>query len=515
MAIGDIGHWQDNAGSQMPSTSWAGLNFASQQRLDNSNYSKTNDSTIKLASAGNYLIVATVRYGGGSNRMTPQGRLSLTTGSGSLFTTYTSGYMRDSSETDAWFKVYGVYHGGSANDEIQIQHRRDSNSSGTGTIVNTSDIQIVQLDYSNIGIYTDTSGGATLGGTSPNTLALNNSVVETDSDAISRSGNTITIKNDNKNYLLIWGIGGVGGSSNNRTQRLGQLNYDGSSHLETRNYTYIRNSANNTTGMSSVDVIKTGTSNRTIKMECFRGVGVNADEGGALSDGDWQTSANQSGIVVIELNDGTDIFRSHDSTGVQSVNVAGTLNGLRDVDISSTTLTKSSNTELNCDSASDLFVSANLWLPRHNVGATARFTGYATVKVNGSETTVGRHGSYTRGNEGSTDAFGMAYNPSGIYTTSSDDEKISITFDKLSGTENGGDPRTQPNGVNFVAINLDTLSGSTNVIINADNIELPITVLQATVVKYAVSTGLYKTSGIVGVINSKGFETTVYLVKDE
>jgi len=94
-AIGDIGHWRDNAGSQVPGTTFAAFNFASQQRNDGI-YTKPNDSTIEIEEAGDYLIIGTMRFSDTSNaRVGPQTRCNLTTGSGVLFTSYYSGYSRD------------------------------------------------------------------------------------------------------------------------------------------------------------------------------------------------------------------------------------------------------------------------------------------------------------------------------------------------------------------------------------------------------------------------------------
>ena len=97
-----------------------------------------------------------------------------------------------------------------------------------------SDVQIVQMDYANIGIYTDSTGGSAYGGTTPNVVNLDNNVIQTDTTSIERSGDVVTIKGDNKRYLVMYCVSGNTGGD--RTQRIGQLEIDGVADVATRSY---------------------------------------------------------------------------------------------------------------------------------------------------------------------------------------------------------------------------------------------------------------------------------------
>ena len=65
-AIGDIGHWRDSIGGQIPGTTFAGFDFNQQIRNDGI-YTKPNNSTIQFSEAGSYLVIATIRDTDGSN----------------------------------------------------------------------------------------------------------------------------------------------------------------------------------------------------------------------------------------------------------------------------------------------------------------------------------------------------------------------------------------------------------------------------------------------------------------
>lgn len=145
MAVGSIGHWRDSAGSQLPGTAWAGFNFASQQRLDDSAYSKPNDSTIEFEEAGLFAIKWQLIGTDGSNgRNTPQTRASQTTGSGHFFTTYCSGFNRNTNNND-WGLWGYAFINAAINDQVQIQWRRDTDAPTTGSTINASDVQVVKL----------------------------------------------------------------------------------------------------------------------------------------------------------------------------------------------------------------------------------------------------------------------------------------------------------------------------------------------------------------------------------
>lgn len=458
-AVGDIGWWRDCVGGQIPGTIFsAGFDFDAELRNDGI-YSKPDNATIQLDEAGTYLIIASIRGVDTSNgRYNPQARVALTSGSGTLFTSYYTGYSRDNSENVNWTRAVGVVLGASSGAQVQVQRRRDTDAPTSGSVACESDVQVVRIAPTNYGLYAFGNTSNTYGGTSPNTVDI--TALSSESDTAAISGNTttdtVTVKGDNKRYLVLWSVSGATGGS--RTQRIGELVYDGSPELATRSYCYQRSSADEYCGLGSMDLIQTSTADRTISAEVYRGPGVAADDGGADNDGSFVEDGNGQ-LLVLELPDSAEVFRSHDSTGLQDITAAVSINSMRNVDFSdSTSFSQSSNSAMSVASAADIFVWGNVWTARNNVSASTRLTAYGQITINGTGTSTGEHGNYTRGNQGTVDTFAGSFHPAGIFAVSGSDT-IGLGMAPLSGTEGGGTDRTQAGTVGFLALNLDTLGG--------------------------------------------------------
>lgn len=456
-AIGDIGHWRDSVGSQIPGTAFGAFSF-NDEIQNNGIYTKPNASTIELDEAGDYLIIATMRDSDTSNgRYNAQARVALTSGTGTLFSSYYSGYSRDTSENQAWTRAIGVIIGASANAQVQVQKRRDTDTPIGGSVVGRSDVQVIRINPTNHGIYGIGGTGNVYGGTTPNLVDVDTVVSESNTAAIegNTTAETITIKGDNKKYLVAWSTSFTGAA--NRTQRIGHLEYDGVDELPTRSYCYTRNAANEYCGLGSMDIIETGTADIVIQAEVYRGDGVAADQGGALVDETAATDGNGQ-MIVLEMPDYLEVFRSHDSTGLQDVTAAQTMNIARDVDFNdSLSFTKASNTAVDVTNPADIFSWANIWTARNNIASGARQTSFGSITINGVEQSTGEHGNYSRGNQSTTDTFGMSFHPAGIFTVGTAGHDIGVNSDPLAGGEAGGTDRTQPNTLGFFALNLDTL----------------------------------------------------------
>jgi len=97
--------------------------------------------------------------------------------------------------------------------------------------------------------------------------------VVSESDVSAIEGNTttetITLKGDNKKYLIAWSVSFTG--SGNRTQRIGHLEYDNTDKLATRSYCYRRNASNEYCGLGSMDMVETSTADIDVRAEIFRG----------------------------------------------------------------------------------------------------------------------------------------------------------------------------------------------------------------------------------------------------
>ena len=206
-----------------------------------------------------------------------------------------------------------------------------------------------------------------------------------------------------------------------------------------------------------MDILQTATADRDIQVEVFRGPGVAADDGGADDDGSWVTDGNGQ-MIVLELPDSLEVFRSRDSTGLQDVTSAVTINAMRDVDFNdAASFTKASNTAMDVTNPADIWASANIWTARNNVGSGSRLTAFGSISVNGVQQSTGEHGNYTRGNQATTDTFGGSFHPAGIFTVATAGHDIGVEMDPRVGTEGGGTDRTQANTVGFFSLNLDTL----------------------------------------------------------
>lgn len=475
------GHWRDNAGNQTPTTSWAGFNMASQIRNDSgSNLTKPNDSTVQvgeaLPSGKAKIFIANIKWDTShNNRGNIQARFVLSSGTGNLFTTYATGFVRNTSNNETWVRVIGVLTGNSLNAQVQLQWRRSSQGITTATLANVSDLQVADLYYSEIGMYTDSVGNQALGGTTRTTVNLDTNVQQTNTAAIERVGDQVTMKGDNKKYLILGSVAGDTGGS--RTQRNICLAYDGTADLATQGYCYQRNSANPYGGVVLHDLYETSTANVTVEMQGYRGDGVAANQGGADVDGSWNTTPGFSGLCVIELEDDAEGFHSTDGTGGQDIagGATSTINAIRTTDFNdSASYTRASNTVMNVETDHNMLAFSSLWAARVSVAGNARGNIGARITINGTDQSVGEHGNYSRGNQGSQDCFGWGANPGGIFAVTNTDDIGVETFD--SG-DNGGDDTTQAGSVMFWALNLDTLepaasgvTGTANITEGADTV---------------------------------------------
>ena len=107
------GHWRDSAGNQALTTSFVGYDFATEINNDSgSGLTKPNDSTIQVsdampASGGKArLFIATIKIETShNNRGNAQARFALTSGTGTLFTTYSTGYVRNNGNKFMWISL--------------------------------------------------------------------------------------------------------------------------------------------------------------------------------------------------------------------------------------------------------------------------------------------------------------------------------------------------------------------------------------------------------------------------
>ncbi len=456
-AVGDIGHWRDSVWGQIPGTTFGGFDFSQEIRNDGI-YSKPANDTIQLGEAWDYLIIATTHDDDNSNgRYNAQLRVNQIAGTGEVFTSNYTGYSRDTSEDESWTRAISVVIGASANSQVQVQKRRDTDAPTWGSIVNASDVQVIRLEQTNYGIYGIGWTGNNYGWTTPNTVDIDSIVNESDTAAIQANlgSDTITLRGDNKKYLIAWSTS-FGGTWN-RTQRIGHLEYDGADALGTRAYCYRRNNNNEYCGLGSMDLVQTSTADIDVQAEVFRGIWVAADQGGANADSTLATDGNGQ-MIVLEMPDTLEAFRSQDSVWLQDVTSAQTINFARNVDFNdATSFSKVTDSEISVTNAADIFSWSNIWTARSNVASGARQTSYGSIVIDWVEQTTWRHGNYSRWNQGTTDTFALGFQPAGIFTTTGPWATLWVNTDPIAWWEGGGTDRTQPGTVWFFALNLDTL----------------------------------------------------------
>lgn len=464
MAI--IGHWRDNVGGQSISAAntFEPFDFAQQIRNDaGGNFSKPNDSTIQLGNAGGihptgvgylgYEFEANIQFETTNNTRTVyQGRIELVSGTGTIFSSYKTGFNRNTQNPTAWVKIWGFVADSSANAQIQIQVRRDTSAGASTSVINASDVQVLAHPYRNIGIYGTTAINA-YGGTTPNTVTIDQTVLETDPGEIGRSGNLIQLGGTEAYYKSIWNVSGAFGGQ--RTQRVGQLEISGTPNLDSRSYCYQRSNTTEYAGLGG-KYLHYG-SNDDIEIQVWRGDGTGADQGGADSDGSWLSSSTETGICVLQLWADTEAWIGRDDTGLQTLAGVATvdLNVMRDIiREDSTSFVKENDTSIEAQLAMDAEIHSNIWTARQNVASGSRGMFGARVEIEGIDQTLGEDGTYTRGNQGNQDTFAGSMHPGGFFSLVAND---SVQIESFDAGDNGGGDRTQPGTAGFYAINLDTI----------------------------------------------------------
>jgi len=457
--FGEIGHWTDSGGSQIPGTTYAAMEFAAETRNDGI-YTQVSNTTFELDTPGHYRITARLYLEDTSNgRYNPQAQVVLTSGTADVvFTTRATGYSRDTSEDTAGVEVEAYIVNASENAQFQLQWRRDTDAPTGGSVVNASSLQVIHYDHSAVGVYSLTTANQALGGTTPNVVGLT-ADFQSDTAAIEISGgNLITCKTSGRLYEVIGFIAGDTGGA--RTQRIVQVDYTaGGPTGEPRGVAYHRSATNEYAGALITDLLEHGGTNITFELEVFRGPGVANGDGGADVDGSWVSDTG--GVCVIELPDGVEGGRWYDGTALQ------TISGTTDVDLNiarttshedTASFSRDSNTQVEAVVTMDAMVQTNAFAAANDVSAGSRYTGIHSITINGTKQTLGVAVDYSRGNQGTTSTFGWSGHAGAVYELLAAD-LIGSSAVRIAGGEAGQTNQTQPGTVIMYAINLDSFPG--------------------------------------------------------
>ena len=461
MAI--LGKWTGGTVAILPGTTWAAPAslFPTEDRNDSSTYTFTAaTSLLTLPSSGladGYLLVGAYEFEDTSNgRCNPQARFVQSSGTGTFVSGQTGGYNRDTSEDRSYVRTWAFVDNPSASATFSFQWRRDTDTPTGGTV--RSEFQVIPLYYSDFGAYTSTD--ATPAGSTTQTIVPG--FTGTDGTNITISSNVISCTGDNKRYLFLgsqfWD--GLGGGT--RTQRWHSLAVDSTDEDAAKAYSYYRNAANDQSGDLFTWLIETVTATVTLEMREGLGAGVSALQGGADVVGATTSTAGAHSMVVLELNDSAEVFRSRDNT--QSALLATT--GPIDLQINTVTdfndtasFTDLVDSSINCVQTADYLFGANISAASNAVADATRWTAYAEFTINGTENADSVAGDYMRNNQSSQDTFGWSANLLGFEAlTAGDDVGVSVT--ELVGSEGGGAGVSPAGWSGFWGINLDTMEAS-------------------------------------------------------
>lgn len=467
-----LGRWTGVNTSLVPTASWTAPNalFPNEARNDSSTYGwSSTTSTITLPAsdlADGYLFIARYKYDDASNsRVSIAGRFQQTGGTGDFVNGQSGDYSRNNNNNKCISSNWGFVHGPSASATIQFQWERESDAPTAGTTSKFS-IDVIPLYYSNHGLYSGIDA-TTLGGITPNVVTLNSTIDESDTAAIERVGNVVTVKGNSKRYWIFssqW-YNNFGESGTTRTQRVHGMDIDGSQELAAQGYSYHRQGSSDGTGSTPFDLLETDTADRTIELTCYRGDGITNNLGGA--DTDAHTGGSEEGIqglVVLELNDSAEVARSHNTATTAFTNGAGVdlpVVSVAGIDINdSASFVRASDNAFNAEQAMDAFVWGNVWAASSDVSSSERGTWENNITVDGAEDSQVFDGTYgPRGNQASEDCFAYGANPKGFVALSADEDiGVSVSW---SGQDTLIQPtRTNVGTVGFGVINLDTMQAA-------------------------------------------------------
>ena len=424
-----LGEWRGVTTTLIPTTGWTapnGLLSSTATRNDDSLYSFNNTtSTLTLPSSGladGYLITAAFEFDDTSNgRHNPSGRIQQSSGSGNFVASAGTGYNRDNNQSISYVRTWAFIDSPSAGAEFQIQWKRDTDAPSGGTI--QAQLQVTPLYYNNHGVY-ESSQASCPGDTTPQDVSGWSSVSQSDTSAIEISGDTVSLKSNNKLYLCLGGQywENVG---NARTQRWHGFTIDGAFQNAARAYTFARNTGNANIGNLFTTLVETGASTVEVGTAVWRGEAI-----GTFPNTGAQATGNTTGVnashalVVLELHSDAQGFASDSqtqqsilSTSAVALSINETGAGLPD---GGTSFTSQSTTAWQADFDGDALLGANI-SGGYASTSTQRFQGAAAFTKNGTDEQYSQHGNYGRGSQGSQSCWGWSANLLGFVAVSDSD----------------------------------------------------------------------------------------------
>lgn len=456
-AGGDVGIWRDNTGDNIPSSVgvYEKATFETEFRNDGIYTKQTGDSDFELGESGRYLVMYLLR---GSithnNRATFLARVTLngTPVEGS----YGQDYVRNNFNADFFVRGYAIV-SASATDKVAVEWTRDTGA-GTpaGSLTTTiSELMLVKLpDSSSLAYsyYSDTSDNGSYGGTTWNSVSWDTTEYETDISVIEKqAGNTnIRLKKISR-YLVIYSVGLRITSGSSRTQRVSRATLATNNLPQSSSYTYMRDSANEYGVVGAMFILNNTSTNQDLEIQIQRGK--------ADTDSVVARTNDQSGLFIMEIPSDTETLIGSDTLGAQNVAGSDINTSLTLVEtqrqINSTSFSVPDSISIQVKKTSDYIFMANVKISRSDTSGN-RLTRAVRWDLNGNDLLRGRHGTYLRGNQTTTDTYDGAFNPSMVIALDANDIVQLEVFD--SG-DDGSYPNdtTQGNEVGVGVLNLATL----------------------------------------------------------
>lgn len=456
-----IGEWRGGTISNAPTTTFSAAPVLdSQIRNDDNVYSfNFGTSTLTLPSSGlsnGYLLIGAFEYeDNGNARATLNGKIIQTSGSGNILSAVTGGYCRDTSENRIYVRTWAFVDSPSAGSTFQFQWRSDDDLATGGTL--RAMFEVISFYYDGVSLFQSTTPSL-YGGTTPNQIQNLSTVIE--SAGATRAGNSVTLNNANKNYLVL-GSGYVFGAGNSRTQRWIGLRQNSTKLDHMKGYFYLRNNNNDENGAMFTGIIPNGAGTTDIDLFSYTGDGVGAGQGGANINGSTPSAAEYY-LAVIELNNVTSCVQATNGTVTTNINQPD----FTDIPSFDTVLVNSgsyftnvgANAGVTIEAAQDStwLVGANISCAADQVAQTARFTGHSQFFRDTTLQNETFHGNYLRNNQGSQDTFGWSSNQLNTIQMTSG-QTVKNTSRRLVGSEGGGDPTTQSGWVGTWALSIDSM----------------------------------------------------------
>jgi hypothetical protein len=423
MAIGSCVHLRDTLGGQIPGTSFSRFTLGSTITLEGAAYAN-GVTYLEFSESGDFLVSWSFHYDDTSNgRANYQTKAVITVGSGALWTTWRSGYNRNSANPKAWSNGIAWYRA-TAGDRMEIHHRRDTDTPTGGSVANRSNVTGVRmwapLAY---GIYEDITNTSRAQGTTPVSMTFDDVILENDTSVIEKTSSSRFSLKKNTNYLVGYAISGDQYTSSSfRTQRVSQLHVGGTAFICGDSYCFQRNSANEYAGLSALAIVTVTSAPTELRVQVWQGDGTDPlspaspanNVGGCDVPAAWERVPGEGGLLIAEIPSWVHAFHCHDDPIAGQDISGGTtdLNVARNVPHISPSWQKVDNQTIKALNAMPALLFGNVRTARTDVSSALRGQFNGRIRKNAGALTAGDSGNYSRGLEGGAGStYGGGFNP--------------------------------------------------------------------------------------------------------